>query len=160
MNPNKIKRSALGVLCGVAFFLIFLGYEHYEKQNSPNQDDAKLNELQRISSETPIPTTFRGIDSRSSSRSINAGVYNTYYSLSKYEEIKQFYLDELTPKGWQLLKDEDLRSWLSSSYHQQRLTFRKQDLLIIIEYMNGVKPEYQWNYAVNFVWQNRNWPMQ
>ena len=158
MNP-KIKRSAIGVFW-VCLLLIFLGYERYEMRNSPNRDDAMLIEVQRLSFETPAPATFRGISTRSSSRSINAGVYNTYHTLSKYEEIKQFYLDKLTPKGWRLIKDDDLRSWLNSSYHHQILTFRKQDLLITIEYLHEVKSENSWNCAVCFVWKNPNWRNQ
>jgi hypothetical protein len=153
MSPEKIKRSALGALWGLVIFLIFTGYAHYDKQRSQNRDDAKLKELQRISSEAPTPSSFLKQSSHSSSRAMDAGIYDTYRTLSDYQRIKGFYINYLTPRGWELFKEEDLRSWISSRYRNQVLTFRKQNFLVIIEYRDDGKSDDEWNCSVNFIWR-------
>lgn len=141
------------ILPPIVLIMAFLMFAHWAKQNSPNQDDAKLKELEQIAASIPNFPQFRGAATYTSSASDDAGIYKHYTSLANYDEVKDFYLAELSQRGWSLAKEEPVYDWFRD-YGGKSLEFKKQDFLIAIEY-TGKKPDSNsWNYAVSFVWRD------
>jgi hypothetical protein len=148
----NLKSLAVKILPSAAFVILFLLFVHWNKQSSPNRDDAKLKELQQISSEMPVPSSFSEVSTNFSSRGMDAGVYKTYRSPASYGDVKRFYSERLITKGWILRREKNHESWIIDTDGKD-LEFQKGDMYIIIEY-NGTKGNNSWNYAVNYVWRN------
>jgi len=149
----KIKRLMIKVL-PVAAFVVILGLlAHWAKQSSPNQDDGKLKELQRLSSEMPVPSGLIETGTNVSSRGMDAGVYKYYLSRTGYEEVKKFYVEHLTGRGWALIREEDHESILIDT-DGKGLEFQKGDMFITIEYAGSKTSMDGWSYAVSYVWRN------
>jgi len=132
--------------------VVYLVY-YVDKQASPNRDDAKLKELQQLSSDLPVPAGFSGVSTHTSSRGMDAGVYKTYRSEVGYDEVKRFYADMLQPRGWVLSREQTRESLLMKSVGRD-LEFRKGDMRISIEYTGTKAGDSSWNYAVNYLWDN------
>jgi hypothetical protein len=155
------KHQVINVICIVAFVTLCLFLVYIWKQYSPNRNDAKLKELRALSSETPAYPDFREVAMHFSSRAMDAGVYRSYYSLSGYEEVKRFYLNILSKRGWKLTSEESSQSFLGESRDSKKIAFRKNDLQIIVEYVGGIAPnEGRWNYSVSFIWRNNSGPTE
>ena len=110
-----------------------------------NQDEAKkLGELQRIASEMPTYSGFRQIDSNQMMKSsvVDYGLF--YQSAASYDEVKNYYVKELTVRGWSqpeavMLDGED-----------KELTFKKGEYGIALEYDSTAKQRR--NYAITYFW--------
>jgi hypothetical protein len=74
---------------------------------------------------------------------MDAGVYKSYFSTAKYDDVKQFYMRELGNIGWQLSSEENGRG----------LDFKKGDFRIGVQYAGS--DARSWNYAVSFMWKNK-----
>ena len=154
--PSKkisLKSLALKALPAAVFLLLFLTFVYWDKQSSPNRDDAKLEELRQLSAEIPVPSGFSGVDTQSSSRGMDAGVYKTYCSTASYDEVKRFYSGVLVPKGWVLSSEKNHESFLINTSGKD-IEFHKGDMRIVIEYSGGTACGGSWNYAVNYLWDN------
>src|SRR5437016_3778516 len=62
------KDSFIRVLLALVFFLLFALFVYVAKEVSPNRGDAKLKELQGLSSETPAYPSFQIVTKHYSSR--------------------------------------------------------------------------------------------
>lgn len=133
--------TKIRVLLGLAFFLIFVLFVYVAKEASPNRGDAKLKELQGLSSETPTYPSFQIVNKSYSSRYLDAGVYEYYRSTAKYDDVKGFYSGTLSQRGWSLDGEDK----------EKKMTFRKGELRIVIEFGNDT--DQSWNYAVDFLWK-------
>lgn len=148
----NVKRLVLKILPAAIFLLLFALFTHWIKQASPNRDDAKLKELQQLSSEIQVPASFSEVFTHYSSRGMDAGVYKGYRSPASYEEVKRFFSDQLIQKGWKLRREKIHKSWLVDTDGKD-LEFLKGDTQITIEYA-GSKTSNSWNYSVSYIWRN------
>ena len=136
------KDSFIRVLLALVFLLLFALFVYVAKEVSPNRGDAKLKELQGLSSETPTYPSFQIVNKTYSSRYLDAGVYEYYRSTAKYDDVKEFYSGTLSQRGWSLDAEDE----------GKKITFRKGELRIVIEFA-GDDTDHSWNYAVDFLWK-------
>ena len=109
------KNQLIRVILTLAFLLLFAVFIYVAKEVSPNRGDAKLRELQGLSSDTPRYPSFQIVNQRYSSRYLDAGVYEYYRSSAKYDDVKRFYSGMLSQRGWTL----------DSEDRGRKITFRK-----------------------------------
>jgi hypothetical protein len=138
------------VLIPVSFAILFLVGVYVAKQASPNRDNAKLKELQQLAADVPQYSALMPVTTTSSSRFLDAGVYNFYTSAAAYDDVKAFYFGNLALRGFTLQSEESRQS--GSDDTPKKLTFRKGDLRVVIEFA-GVSSHGSWNYAVDFLWR-------
>ncbi|SRR5713226_7572567 len=143
----NVKKILLGLL--IIAVVSILAY--FAKKHSPNRDDAKLYEVRQLYSQLPLPPDFNetGSDFMSKAELAQEGKY--FSSRSKYEEVKAFAVQHLTPAGWVLVEDRSMTDW-GRDLGGRQLKFRRGEYWIVIEYA-GEKASDQWDYAVAVEWK-------
>jgi hypothetical protein len=127
------------------------------KQFSPNNNDLKLKEVEKLFAALPIHRSFRETWSGSMSKSMLASLGKHYRSDARYEEIREFYVTALVPAGWLLTKERPLKVW-SKDYGGRQLTFTKEQYSVVIEYSGEKAIDPDWNYGIDVGWHSgRAW---
>jgi hypothetical protein len=144
MNVNKILLGLL--IVAVVSVLAYLGKKH-----SPNRDDAKLYEVRQLYSQLALPPDFKETGSDFMSKAELAQEEKYFSSKSKYEEVKAFFVQHLTPADWALVEERSMTDW-GRDLGGRQLKFRKSEYWIVIEY-TGEKASDQWDYAVTVEWK-------
>ena len=126
------------------------------KRFSPNRDDVKLQEVQRLASALPLYPDFHDTGGGGTySKSISASVHKSYRSSARFEDVKMFYATQLTQTGWQLTKDRTLKDGWSRDLGGRELTFERGQFSVVIEYIGEKAIEPDWNYAISVGWDNK-----
>ncbi|MCA1815914.1 MAG: hypothetical protein LC746_05810 [Acidobacteria bacterium] len=146
------KQLAVRLLPAAAFTLMFISSVFLWKYFSPNRNDAKLRELQQISTEAPVYPAFIHTSTQTSSRASDAGVYESYASMATYEQVKEFYDEALTKKGWTMASEENGHS-ADQVDGGNTLIFRKGDYSIAIEYHGRRPSDRVGDFSVSFLWR-------
>jgi hypothetical protein len=124
------------------------------KRYSPNKDDVKLKEVERLYSALPIYPGFQAVAGSSYSKSMLASVNKSFISEAVYDDVKNFYSTKLIPEGWRLSKERKLRDW-SRDYGGRELTFEKGQYSVVIEYRGDKAIDPDWNYAIGVGWDDK-----
>jgi hypothetical protein len=151
-SKGKNGISIGGIVAVILIFVLQALMPDWNRQQSPNRDDVKLKELRELAAKTPIYPGFYEVWETSSSRNINAGLYKSYRSSASYDDVKRFYSEILLTKGWTILEERDLKSFLVT-HEWKELTFKKDDLSISIEYIGRDSIDQQYNYSVSYSWK-------
>lgn len=138
------------IILPVVFASLFLFFLYVAKDMSPNRNDAKLEELQLLSTQIPVVPKSKKVGTFYSSRFLDAGLYNYYSSTAKYDEVERFYLSTLTQEGW--VRANEQSPPLYKEGEARKLTFKKGEYRLIIEYA-GDGTNRSWNYALNLLWR-------
>lgn len=126
------------------------------KRFSPNRDDIKLKEVQRLASALPIYPGFLDTGGGSTySKSMLASVHKSYRSSARFDDVKMFYATQLTQTGWQLTEDRTLKNGWSRDLGGRELRFEKDQYYVAIEYIGEKAIEPDWNYAISIGWNNK-----
>jgi len=98
----RIKVASLvGFLVVVAFYMAMSTFEARVGQNA---DRRKYKEIEQLWSELPIYPGIVQIDSSSNSIAQKAHIEKKFKSDAPYEEVKQYYINNLRDKGWQFVQ--------------------------------------------------------
>jgi hypothetical protein len=143
----NVKKILLGIL------IIALGsvLAYFAKKHSPNRDDAKLYEVRQLYSQLPLPPDFKETGSSFQSKTELALESKYFSSKNKYEEVKAFAVQHLTPSGWTLVQERSMTDW-GRDLGGRQLKFRKGEYWVVIEYA-GERATDQWDYAVTVEWK-------
>jgi hypothetical protein len=152
LDKIELKRRAVRILPSILFTLLFISGVYLWQYYSPNRGDAKLKELQQISSETPVHPAFISVSTRTNSRASDAGVYKNYASMATFDEVKGFYKNALAQRGWTLKQPA---TQAADSEIVSEIVFVKGEYSIAIEY-HGQRPgDRVADYSMNFLWRDR-----
>ena len=106
-----------------------LGCKHF----SPNKNDVKLKEVERLSAGLPVYPGFQELRGGNTySKSMLASIHTHYKSDAAYDDVRAFYSTKLMPAGWKLKEERNLKDW-SRDYGGRELTFEKGEYLVVIE---------------------------
>lgn len=114
------------------------------------ENQEKLPELRRIAADTPSFSSFTEVNSYHSGKRENAGLFYFYSSPANYDEVKRFYTETLTAKGWSYPEERPVPKWLIDD-GSKVLVFRKGEYRISVEY--DAATGTRWRYSVSFVWE-------
>ncbi|HYR76175.1 MAG TPA: hypothetical protein VEM96_10065 [Pyrinomonadaceae bacterium] len=143
--------NARKILLGIMIIVVVSIFAYFAKKHSPNRDDTKLYEVRQLYSQLALPPDFKETGSSFQSKAEGALEEKYFSSKSKYEEVKGFVLQHLTPAGWTLVEDRSMTDW-GRDLGGRQLKFRKGEYWIVIEYA-GEKASDQWDYAVTVEWK-------
>jgi hypothetical protein len=105
-----------------------------------------LKELHRIAAETPVYSAFTQIDSNSISKSHMATLSFFYQSAASFNyEVKDFYIKELTPRGWRIVEE------IAYSADTEGVQFRKGEYLITVSHTSPRRRD--WDYSISYTWE-------
>jgi hypothetical protein len=106
-------------------------------------DRQRLVKLHEIASETPLYPDFKPIAESEGAKSTIADVTVSYRSSANFEDVKQFYVQKLTRKGWEMPEANQFGGYNSDDV----LIFRKGEYEITVAYKDE-------RYYVSHVWGN------
>jgi hypothetical protein len=105
---------------------------------------AKLEELQSLAAEIPKFPDFKQSRYSDLYKPARAVVTYHYESVSKPEQVRDFYVKELPARGWALEKAE---GWFAEA--DNPLTFRKANYKIVVTHDDLLR-----QYSIDFVWSD------
>jgi len=147
-EKTAMRKFAKEIIIFGSFTLIVAAYFFHMKRASPNQDGAKLSEVQRLATQTPVFPPLKDQGSTSNSGLTSADFTKYFYSTATYSDVKQFYSDVLKKDGWIESNDEDI------GVNGKQVTFRREEFSIVIFY-TGNQSATAYNYAIDFVWHSK-----
>jgi hypothetical protein len=108
----------------------------------PPAERQRVNELRKVASETPVYPGFEKLAVVEGMKS-NVAVVNTRYaSGAAFEEVKEFYMRELIPRGWELREGSVVERgpvWA--------MEFRKGLYSVTIQHFDDIYlVSHNWNY--------------
>jgi hypothetical protein len=125
------------------------------KQFSPNKNDAKLQEVERLSADLPKYPGFQALSGGNTfSKPMLASIHKHYKSDAGYDDVKAFYSTKLMPAGWKLKEERNLKDWWRD-YGGRELTFEKGEYSVVIEYRGDKAIDPDWNYAIGIGWHDK-----
>ncbi len=74
-----------------------------------NADSSKLDEITEILKSVSVHPSKVEIETNNHSNSSNASITRKYKSDVPFDEVKEFYLKQLTNQGWQLIEEQELK---------------------------------------------------
>lgn len=103
-----------------------------------------LDKLRQIAAETPVYPSLNQTNSNYVIKNSGGDLAFYYRSAANYDEVKSFYIKELTAKGWSDAKES------TSAGGAKELEFRKGDYYISVFYSTHEREG--WDYSINFGW--------
>ncbi|TEB06810.1 hypothetical protein Psch_00342 [Pelotomaculum schinkii] len=82
--------------------------------------------------------------------SISMVLSERYTTKNSYEEIINYYDEQLKEHGWQFYKEEKLTDW-GRDYGGKSVRYKKGDFVAIVQYA-GEKADYGWTYGFAITW--------
>ena len=147
----KTKSIMVKFIVGALIIVGVLAAEHITKQNSPNKDDTKLKEVEQLFTTIPIYPGSQEINASWSSKDRIAGLIKTYKTDAGFNELKQYYMETLSQRGWRFDQEREIKDWWRDLGGRE-LRFRAGEYYVHIQYA-GDKADYEWNYAVSVGWR-------
>lgn len=144
------------IILFIAVFLLCVWY-FFKKINdsSPNRDNAKLIEAQKIAQETPVRSDFKLLSSSETSFAHAAGVSQRYLAPVPCAEIRKYYEKILTERDWVLVYEEKSTPIFSDS-HRYISDFKHGDFSIVLEYGESKEnKEADCNFILDFNWSDK-----
>jgi hypothetical protein len=144
-----VKKMKTGI--HTVYLLLFLmGGCVYIKPDPP---PPQMSEVERLRSIFPVypgfvqtPNDFRVASPNVVSLSLS------FKSEAPFDDVRHFYVEKLTPEGWQLVKERQLSEW-GRDVGGRSLEFRRGEYHIAIE--KGGRNNDDWDYGINFSWNKR-----
>jgi len=131
-------------------FMMAYASAYVLKVFSPNRNDAKLKETERLFDAIPIYPGSELVDTSGTSKDRTAGVGRGYKSNVSYDALKQYYMEKLQGLSWHYEGERELFDWGRHRGGRQ-LSFRQGEFELKIEYA-GVGANFGWDYAINVIW--------
>ena len=128
-----------------------IGCKHF----SPNKNDAKLKEVERLSASLPTYPGFQELGGGNTySKSMLASIHKHYKSNAGYDDVKAFYSTKLMSTGWKLTEERNLKNW-TRDYGGRELTFGQGQYWVSIEYSGDQAIDPDWNYGIGVGWHDK-----
>jgi len=137
---------------GLLFVAITFSTMYLCQSGGLNKGSEKFHEIQRLSATLPVYPGMTQIDSSSNSTGRAASVAAKFRSDATYEEVRQFYINQLREQSWIFQREKILSNW-GRNQGGMELTWNKGEYQMSIEYSG--KPGYEWNYAIGIYWYQK-----
>ncbi len=87
------------------------------------------------------------IETNNHSSGSNASITRKYKSDVPFDDVKEFYLKQLTHQGWQLIEEQELKD--KGRYKGERvLHFTRGEFLLSVQYAGKRKEVLGWDYVL------------
>ncbi len=116
-----------------------------------NANSSKLDELTEILKSVSVHPSKIETETNNQSSSSNASITRKYKSDVSFDEVKEFYLEQLTNQGWQLNEERELRD--RGRFRDERvLHFTRGEFLVSVQYAGRRREHLGWDYAVRIAY--------
>ena len=117
---------------------------------SAKEDTAKLEELKATWARLPIYPGMQPVGDSTRSGGGTVLVGKKFRSDARFDDVKSFYIEQLTKDGWEVISDRKLVDW-GGDPNGQYLEFHKGDNFLGIEY-HTAGGNSDWQYAIALNW--------
>jgi hypothetical protein len=137
--------------CGLKFILlwvivlsaVFSGCTSHDK----NVDSSKSDEITAILKSVSVHPSKTELETNNHSSGSKVSITRKYKSDASFDEIKEFYLKQLTNQGWQLVGEQELKD--KGRFRSERvLHFTRGEFLLSVQFAGERKEILGWDYAI------------
>lgn len=115
--------------------------------HDPDANNLKLDEIAQILKSVSVHPGKIELETNNHTSGSNAAITRKYKSDASFDEVKQFYLKQLTIQGWQLTEEKELKD--KGRYKGERvLNFTRGEFLLSVQFAGRRKEDLGWDYAV------------
>jgi len=112
-----------------------------------NASSSKLDEITEILKSVSAHPSKVEIETNNHSSGSNASITRKYKSDVPFDDVKEFYLKQLTHQGWQLIEEQELKD--KGRYKGERvLHFTRGEFLLSVQYAGKRKEVLGWDYVL------------
>jgi hypothetical protein len=124
--------------------------------NTPDEADvSRVNEIAGFFDDLPIHPSKALKHPHNESDGDTASVAKTYQSDAAFDEVREFYLERLSPKGWQFIEERELKD--RGRFRGERvLEFQKGEFVLSIQFAGERRDSLGWDYAVRIAYPEYN----
>ena len=144
-----MKDYLLKLVMGGCVLGVFMLATECRKDHSLSKDDAKLHQIEQLAQSIPPHPSFREVATYRTDKSQLASVSKHYASSTTYDEVKQFYSQQLKTLGWEVKEERFLPKHLFMDA-VKIIVFKKQETEIALQHTEGGQSA---DFAVDFTWR-------
>ena len=116
-----------------------------------NADSSKLDEITEILKSVSVHPSKVEIETNNHSNNSNNSIIRKYKSDVPFDEMKEFYLKQLTNQGWQLIEERELKD--KGHYKGERiLHFTRSEFLLSLQFAGKRKEDLGWDYVIRIAY--------
>jgi hypothetical protein len=116
-----------------------------------NIGNSKLEEITEILKSVSVHPSKIEIETNNHSSGPNASIIRKYKSDAPFDEVKEFYLKQLTNQGWKLAEEQELKD--KGRYKDERaLHFTRGDFLLSVQFAGRRRDTLGWDYALRIAY--------
>lgn len=135
-----MKRASQYTLIALLFGLVLVSCMDAEGRKT-------LTPLQQLASETPVYPKLNQTNSNHIVKQGRAVLAFYYHSTASYDEVRGFYIKELTAKGWSIGEERAYGS------DQEGMSFQKGEYVISV-YHDPTPSDSGWDFAIDYSWRS------
>ena len=147
-GPKSVRRLAAVSLAVLLACCLSCSAGRFRTRNNP-----RLKEVKQIVLEVPNYSNFNQVGNNEIVTADSVMITNYYVSKASYEDVREFYLDRLSQKGWTLAEEKPLLVW-GTDYGVKKLVFLKGEFMIAIQYEGTRATSVGRNFALSYAWDS------
>lgn len=130
--------------------MVLLAYLAYDWTANAPGAEKEQRVLENDFAHLSLPANSVPLPLKTSHKTHQASVSQSYESKLNYAELRAFYDQELAKNGWRFWKEQRLRDW-GRDLGGMTADYCKRPFLASLQYA-GEKADYGWNYALGLSW--------
>ena len=116
-----------------------------------NENSSKLDEISEIFKSVPLHPSKVEIETDTHSDISKAAITKKYKSEASYDEVKQFYIEQLGAQGWHLIEEDELKD--RGRYRGEFvLHFTRDEFVLSVQFAGMRRDDLGWNYALRLAY--------
>ena len=140
---KKLRGLKFILLCAIVTPVVLSGCNSHES----NLGSSKLDEITEILKSVSAHPSKIELETDNHSDGSNTSITRKYKSDVSFDEVKEFYLKQLTKQGWQLIEERELRD--RGRFRDERvLHFTRGEFLLSVQYAGKRKEVLGWDYVL------------
>ena len=116
-------------------------------------DTQKRQKVEELTTQIPIYASFQEVGKHELGKSNTILITKYFTSAEKYEVVKDYYTNLLTPQGWRLVEEHPTRDW-GVDYGGRSLIFIRGEYLFSLEYEGKRNTQVGRDYSLNYGWES------
>lgn len=117
----------------------------------PAAESDKVNEIVKLFDDIPLYPSKTAQNTVKETEHEAASIARTYQSEAAFEEVRQFYLEQLPRLGWRFVAERELKD-RGRIRGERILEFQKDKFVLSIQFAGRRRADLGWNYAIRIAY--------
>ena len=137
--------------CGLAGIILLMFVLNACQSDPKNSQTPTSEEIEQLWQSLPIHQGKIQIDKVAASTDSQISIEAKYKTDASFEEIQQFYVDNLPPQGWQLTHHQEIKD-RGRIKGERIIEFQQGEYSLLIQFADQRRAELGWDYAIRLAY--------